>query len=309
MYLYPLTLFCLTVFAANSIFCRFALMDGTEMGPLQYTGIRGLSAALILLLLCVVGVIKGHGGEGEGGRLASVCRDAWKESSWAGAVSLFAYMVCFSLAYVAMPSAPGTLIINMCVQFSMLGWGAMHGVYPGKKQGLGFAVATVGLVVLLLPGLTRPPLFHSLLMALTGFAWGLFSVYGRGARSAALAIAGNFWRAAVFGAVTMAAGLLLEGPMAKEAVGFALAGGLASSLGYILWYALVPRYSLVGASIVQLAVPVITAILGALFLSEAITARLAVSSALILGGIAFALVQGDRGPSSRQEKKSRGQAG
>ena len=66
---------------------------------------------------------------------------------------------------------------------------------------------------------------------------------------------------------------------------FVLAGGLASSLGYILWYAIVPRYTLINLSIIQLAIPVITAIQGFIFLEEEVTVRFVISTCLILGGI------------------------
>lgn len=288
MYLALLTIFCLTVFAGNSIFCRAALV-ACDMGPMLYTGVHALSAALILAALCCLHIIKPLAREHTQG---AVWRDAWQQSSWTGALGLFAYMLCFSLGYVAMPSAPGTLIINMSVQVSMIGWGMLHGLYPNKKQYLGFAIATAGLIILLSPGLTAPPLLHSLLMGGSGFAWGVFTVAGRDARSAALATAGSFWRAALPGAVCLAAGLLLESGPAPMAWIFVLAGGLASSLGYILWYSIVPRYSLVNVSIIQLAVPVITAIQGALFLGEGITLRFVVATILILGGICLALRAG-----------------
>ncbi len=288
MYLAFLTVFCLTVFAGNSIFCRAALV-ACDMGPMLYTGVRALSAALILAALCCVCIIRPLP---DGDTSGSVWRDAWQQSSWTGALGLFAYMLCFSLGYVAMPSAPGTLIINMSVQVSMIGWGLLHGLYPNKKQYLGFAIATAGLIILLSPGLTAPPILHSLLMAGSGFAWGVFTVAGRDARSAALATAGSFWRAALPGAVCLAAGLVLEPGPEPMAWIFVLAGGLASSLGYILWYSIVPRYSLVNVSIIQLAVPVITAIQGALFLAEGITLRFVVATILILGGICLALRAG-----------------
>ena len=69
-----------------------------------------------------------------------------------------------------------------------------------------------------------------------------------------------------------------------------VSGGIASSLGYILWYSIVPRYSLVCSSIIQLSIPVITAVLAVIFLGEAITLHLVWCSALILGGICLAML-------------------
>ena len=300
--LYLLTLLCMTVFALNSIFCRAALSDsvlaGGGMGPLLYSSVRCLSAALILVLLCTLGIIQAGqkpGGADAQGRKKSVWQEAWAQSTWRGAVFLYAYMFCFSLAYVEIESAPGTLILNMCVQFAMVGFGMLHGLYPGRREYLGLGVAAIGLVALLSPGLAAPSPVGAALMAAAGFAWGAYSLCGRSVLDAAAATAGHFWRASLFALASLFFALIYETAPQCLAVLFALAGGLASSLGYILWYALVPRYSLTGSAVVQLSVPVLTALLGACFLSEAVTLRLVVCSVLVLGGILLALMSRKHG--------------
>ena len=62
------------------------------------------------------------------------------------------------------------------------------------------------------------------------------------------------------------------------------AGALASASAYMV----VVRFTVTVAAVVQLSVPVITAIGGVLFVNEPITLRVALSSAAILGGIFFA---------------------
>jgi drug/metabolite transporter (DMT)-like permease len=62
-------------------------------------------------------------------------------------------------------------------------------------------------------------------------------------------------------------------------------GALASGVGYVIWYAALRGLSATRAATVQLSVPLIAAIGGAMFLSERITLRLLISSAAILGGI------------------------
>ena len=92
-----------------------------------------------------------------------------------------------------------------------------------------------------------------------------------------------------------AGALLLEISAPWQAVACAVvSGGIASSLGYILWYAIVPGYSLVTSSIIQLSIPVITAALAAIFLSETVTWHLVFCSVLILGGICLATLAGRR---------------
>jgi len=59
----------------------------------------------------------------------------------------------------------------------------------------------------------------------------------------------------------------------------------------VLWYRALRGLTTTQASIVQLTVPVIAAFGGVLFLSERITPRLVVASALILGGVAFTVLR------------------
>ena len=286
MTLFLSTAFCLTLFASNSILCRAALVIW-DMDPLQYTAVRGLSAAAMLAFLCAARLV--HGSREHG----SVWKQAWQESSWPGALFLFLYMICFSLAYKNIPSAEGTLIINISVQFGMMGWGVLHGLRLSGRQTAGLVMAFAGLLALLSPGLTAPPLGASLLMVVTGLAWGGYSICGRNASSASLATAGNFFRASLAALAAGVAALVLEKPAQPEAYACALAaGGLASALGYILWYVIVPRYSLTGASIIQLSVPLITAALAVIFLSEPVTLRLVLCAVPILGGICLALLSG-----------------
>ena len=114
MRLFLLTLFCLTLFALNSILCRAALITW-GMEPLQYTAVRSLSAAAMLAFLCMSRVIKPQENGG------TIWKQVWQQSSWAGGMCLFMYMLSFSLAYVSIPSAAGTLILNISVQFGMVG--------------------------------------------------------------------------------------------------------------------------------------------------------------------------------------------
>jgi len=292
VHLFLLTAFCLTLFALNSILCRAALISW-GMEPLQYTAVRSLSAATMLALLCLLRVIRKQGASG------SIWYQAWDQSSWSGALFLFLYMICFSLAYVDMPSAAGTLIINISVQFCMVGWGMIQGILPNGRQILGLSIAFIGLVALMFPGLSAPPLLSSLLMVVVGLAWGGYTLCGRRATSAPLATAGNFFRCSMAGLATAGAALCLEHPAAPAAYACAAAtGALASALGYILWYAVVPRYSLVCSSIIQLSVPLITAVLAVFLLAEPVTLRLALCSIPILGGVCLALLSG------RKEKRN-----
>lgn len=288
MLLFLLTVFQLTLFALNSILCRLALVN-YGMDPLSYTAVRNLSAAVMLAILCLLCVIKSKETSQSKSR-GNVWQQAMQESSWLGGACLFAYMLCFSLAYVVIPSATGTLILNTAVQVGMIGWGIYGGLRPDRRQFLGLGIALGGLALLLAPGLSAPPLGRALLMAMSGLAWAGYTLCGRKASSATLATVGNFLRSAVMGLIAAVFALFLEETPSFPAMLCALsAGALASALGYIMWYKLVPRFSLMGASVIQLAIPIITAILGAIFLAEAITLRLTLCGAIILSGIFLAL--------------------
>jgi drug/metabolite transporter (DMT)-like permease len=60
-------------------------------------------------------------------------------------------------------------------------------------------------------------------------------------------------------------------------------------MGYVVWYAALRGLTATRAGIVQLAVPVIAALGGVLFLSEAVTLRLVLASLAVLGGVALAV--------------------
>lgn len=265
-----LTLLAMTLFAANSVLCRLALLE-YRMEPVTYTAVRLISGAIMLWLIMAVR----H-------------KNVFKAGNWQGALTLFIYMACFSWAYVELPTAVGTLIIAVAVQTTMLGCGFFMGERPSRQQGLGIGVALVGLVFLLLPGLTAPPLFSSLIIFISGSSWGLYCLCGKGVSDPAASTAGNFVKAVPLALIMM---ICLPSQVAFDNPGiwYALAAGaLASAGGYVIWYMVVVRFPVTVAAVVQLSVPVITAIGGVLFVNEPITMRVALSSAAILGGIFFA---------------------
>lgn len=265
-----LTLLAMTLFAANSVLCRLALLE-YRMEPVSYTAVRLISGAIMLWLI-----------------MAFRHKNVFKSGNWQGAVTLFIYMACFSWAYVELPTAVGTLIIAVAVQTTMLGCGFFMGERPSRQQGLGIGIALVGLVFLLLPGLTAPPLFSSLIIFISGSSWGLYCLCGKGVSDPTASTAGNFVKAVPL-ALLMMICLPSQVSFDNPGIWYALAAGaLASAGGYVIWYMVVVRFTVTVAAVVQLSVPVITAIGGVLFVNEPITLRVALSSAAILGGIFFA---------------------
>lgn len=183
----------------------------------------------------------------------------------------------------------------------MLVGGLLSGHRLTLCDGAGLALALAGLGWLTLPGAAAaagehaPPL-AALGMAVAGIAWGFYSLRGRKERSAPLAVtAGNFARATPL-ALAMLLTMMLAGSTTSSLHaslrGIALAaisGALTSGLGYAIWYAALPGLRPLQAGLVQLGVPVLTALGGVILLSEELGTRLVLAGLLVLSGIALAV--------------------
>lgn len=267
-----LTAAAMLAFAANSLLCRLALLEGV-IDPATFASIRLISGAITLAVIVRLrsqGSAPGH-------------------VDWLAAVMLFIYVAFFSFAYLTLSAGTGALILFGAVQLTMFGVGLRSGEMFRPIAWFGLAMAVAGLVYLVLPGVAAPPLLGAALMAIAGVAWGVYSLRGRAVADPLAATAGNFVRAAPLGLVL---NLFFAANAYANGVGVALAiasGALTSGIGYVIWYAALTRLSAMRAATVQLSVPLIAAFGGVLLLSEAITPRLAVASAAILGGLALVL--------------------
>lgn len=274
--LITLTSLAMIAFAGNSLLCRLALKH-TGIDAASFTTIRLLSGAM---MLWVAVLMSGRARTGEG--------------NWWSAGVLFVYAACFSFAYVSLPTAIGALLLFGAVQATMIGYGVWAGERLLKLQLVGLILAFGGLVGLLLPGLSAPPLYESVLMVGAGIAWGVYSLRGKDAGDPTIVTAGNFLRA-----VPIAAGLsaFMWNDISLNNAGFWYAvssGAMASAVGYAIWYTALPALSATNAAIVQLSVPVIAALGGSIFLGETISLRLTLASAAILGGIALVILEKKR---------------
>jgi drug/metabolite transporter (DMT)-like permease len=270
-----LTALAMLAFAGNSLLCRVALKS-TAIDAASFTSIRMLAGALTLWLL-----LRMRGGGAGGG-------------NWLSALALFGYAAAFSFAYVSLSAATGALLLFGAVQMSMIGWGLFRGERMRWRQLAGLALALAGLVGLLLPGLSAPPLAGSLLMIAAGCAWGVYSLRGKGAGDPLRVTAGNFMRTVPVAVVLSLLSVTLLGDARLDAAGVVYAlssGALASGLGYAIWYSVLPSLKATHAATVQLSVPVIAALGGVLFLGEALSLRAVLASAAILGGIALVILE------------------
>jgi drug/metabolite transporter (DMT)-like permease len=267
-----LTTLTMIAFAGNSLLCRIALKH-TTIDAASFTAIRLVSGALVLWL-----IVRMRRGTCTGGG-----------NGWSS-LALFAYAAGFSYAYVSLPAATGALILFGAVQATMIGYGLWVGERLLQRQLVGLVLALGGLVGLLLPGLSAPPLHGAVLMLVAGVAWGIYSLRGKGAGDPTRVTAGNFLRAVPVAAVLS---LLMLDYASLDRAGFWYAvssGAVASGIGYAIWYTVLPALKATTAATVQLSVPVIAAVGGIAFLGEPITMRLALASVAILGGIALVIV-------------------
>ena len=213
------------------------------------------------------------------------------DGNWPSALALFAYAAAFSYAYVSLPAATGALLLFGAVQATMIGYGLWLGERLLLRQWLGLLCAFAGLGGLLLPGLSAPPPVGAALMLGAGVAWGVYSLRGRATGDPTRVTSGNFLRAAPM-AVLLSLATVRWSAVDLAGLGYALASGaLASGVGYAVWYTALRGLKATSAATLQLSVPVLAALGGIVFLGEAVTGRLLLASAAILGGIALVMAR------------------
>ena len=268
-----LTATAMLAFAANSILCRLALGQGL-IDAASFTAVRVISGAVVL------GVI-----------LWFRQKPVQTAANWRSVVALFAYMATFSFAYLTLAVGTGALMAFGAVQLTMFTVALRSGEQFSMSSWAGLALAFAGLVYLVSPGLTAPDPLGAALMVIAGIAWGFYSLLGRAAADPVEATAWNFIYSVPLVIVTS---LFFIGDFQVSITGVTLAvasGAIASALGYVIWYTALRGLRATTAATVQLSAPVIAAFGGVILLSEHMTLRLVLASALTLGGVALVLGQ------------------
>jgi drug/metabolite transporter (DMT)-like permease len=270
---FALTALAMIAFAANSLLCRQALKH-TSIDAATFTFVRVLSGAICLWLIVQVRRARSS-----------------KAGGWPSALALFGYAALFSFAYLQLPAGTGALLLFGAVQATMICWALVKGERFRLLQTVGLLLAISGLVALVFPGLSAPPPGAAALMLGAGIAWGIYSLRGKGAGDPLRTTAGNFVRAVPM-AVLLSAIMFRSVNINGAGIGYAIvSGALASGVGYAIWYSALPSLKASAAATVQLSVPVLAAVGGIVFLSEAITLRFVLASIAVLGGIALVIVE------------------
>jgi drug/metabolite transporter (DMT)-like permease len=269
--IFLLTSLAMIAFASNSLLCRLALKQ-TAIDPATFTFVRIFSGAIALWLVM---------------RMRGISLD--KSGNWPSALALFVYAAAFSFSYVGLPAGTGALLLFGAVQATMILWGFHKGERLDLIQVFGLVIALAGLVLLVFPGLSAPPLIGSMLMLSAGVAWGIYSVRGKVAGDAIAVTTGNFVRAVLFAAAGSLA-LISHAHVDLAGIGYAIiSGAITSGLGYVIWYSALSGLRTTSAATVQLSVPVLAAAGGILLLGEPITLRYVFASVAVLGGIALVI--------------------
>lgn len=264
----------MVAFAANSLLCRLAL--GQEI----------IDAASFATVRVVAGAVT----------LSLIVLPRWRvrgraPADWRAVTMLFLYMACFSFAYLSLSAGTGALILFGAVQLTMIAVALNNGEQFPWLSWVGLILALLGLVYLVSPGVTAPEPVGAVLMAVAGIAWGFYSLLGKGAADPLEATANNFiWSVPL----VLLTSVVFLGEIQLSPTGIVLAatsGAVTSGLGYVIWYVALRELNAAHAATVQLSVPVIAALGGVIFLSEAITLRLLVASGATLGGVAIVLAQ------------------
>ncbi|NOH49579.1 DMT family transporter [Vibrio rotiferianus] len=277
-----LTAIAMLAFAANSLLCRLALAAGLiDAG--SFTLIRLLSGAVTLIVIMLL-------------------RGNWRSqipttrfSLFAG-VALFGYAALFSFAYVKLAAGTGALLLFGAVQLTLLALYWWQGQRFKRLELVGIAVSLLGFAWLMLPSATRPDVWSALLMVLSGICWAGFTALGKQAPTPSSGITWGFITASIFG--LLLSPLLLESiHVTLQGVMLAVASGaIASGCGYVLWYQVMQKLTLLQAAVSQLSVPAITLVLGSTLLSEPLTTHSIFTSAIILGGIALVFLSRSQKP-------------
>lgn len=278
------TSLAMIAFAANSLLCRMALKE-TDIDASSFTAIRLLSGALVLIFLTSFSV--------KNQRYLYLLKAG---NIWS-ALALFVYAVGFSFAYKGLSTGMGALILFAIVQLVMITAALVMKEKFRPVQWCGLVLSLVELMVLLVPGLDAPPLKESILMVIAAVAWATYTLIGKDAKNPTQSTAANFVYTLPLVLILVILSVDSWQIDLRGAFYASLSGGMASALGYAIWYAVLPNLQRSTAAVIQLSVPLLAALSGVVFLDEALTVRLLVAGSGIIVGIA--LVVGLKQPANK----------
>ncbi|KAA8679625.1 DMT family transporter [Vibrio gigantis] len=291
-----ITFITLVAFAANSVLCRWALMDQT-IDPLSFSIVRIISGAVTLLILLTLSSNAKRKHE-KAVDNASMYTKVRSQCDLTAIAALLVYMFGFSFAYLTLGAGLGALVLFVAVQFTMIAAHLFAGNRMSSLEWVGCLLSVAGLVYLLMPteSTSSPDITSIILMALAGIGWGIYTLAGKKSKNALQSTTANFsfGSLAILVLVSLLAvitSVASQISITEQGLIYAvLSGSVASGVGYSLWYYVVKKLNTVVASIAQLSVPVIATLGGVVLLSEPVTMQFLISSTVILLGISLVLI-------------------
>jgi len=286
--IFILTVLSLIAFAANSVLCRIALGQG-YIDPAGFTIIRLLSGSIALYFILIFHQYS------KKADINSSSQDnndnlPVSKGSWLGSALLFGYALSFSYAYGYLDTGTGALILFGAVQICMI----LSALISKQKlligEWLGLGLACIGFVYLIYPELTTPSLMGFVLMTISGIAWAGYTLIGKKSKTPLMDTSYNFFRTIPFVVILLLITLSSTEYSSDGIILAVLSGAIMSGVGYAIWYSALTGLTTTKAAVVQLLVPVIATIGGVIFMGEAVTTRLQISTIMVLGGIVLVLL-------------------
>src|SRR5437660_5948429 len=161
-------------FASNSLLCRAALKQ-TFIDPATFTLVRILAGAIVLWIIlqtrrkALIDRTPAPLAESASSFSSPVVRHSSLAcGNWWSGMALFVYAAGFSFAYVGLSAGTGALLLFGAVQATMILWGFRRGERLDATEIAGILIALIGLVVLVFPGISAPPLISSIFMLAAG---------------------------------------------------------------------------------------------------------------------------------------------
>ncbi|WP_286235411.1 DMT family transporter [Thalassotalea sediminis] len=268
------TLLTLVAFAGNSVLCRLAIKEH-YIDPTSYTNIRLVSGIIALFLMVLFS------------KRSITPSLNFTLSNWLAGLTLYVYAIALSYAYITVDTGVGAVVLFGAVQLTLVIFSFVTGRGISTLEWIGLLIAFTGFVYLMGSEIGQPSLIGLAIMALSGIAWGIYTHSGLNGNAPLLNTTSNFICTIPF---IIASFFWVNDLIYYSSTGIILAvmsGAVTSGIGYALWYKVLPYFTGIQAGVVQLFVPIVAAIGGALFVNDPITIKLVIAAILILGGIAL----------------------
>ena len=209
----------------------------------------------------------------------------------------------FTLLYLAlslgMPPGLASLLLQTQIVFSVVVSSLLLREHPTRRQLVGIVIGMVGLAVVVVGHTYAAPWLPLVITLLAALSWAIGNVLSRRARAAS-GLSLVVWSGLVVPIPSLGLALLVDGP---QAVGFSLThlslaailstvytAVAASLVAYTIWNSLLARYPTGAVVPFTLLVPVIGILAAWAVFEEKPTGSELVGGAIMLGGLAAAVV-------------------